>query len=163
MFKKFFSRWMTDTDALEQARTIQLLRMELDERDAKLAALQEDADQVRARADAQTEEIVAVRRVAWFTRLAPPTVQLLTQAHLHNNGKTVPSGDILQVAERLIRELRAEGLEIVGEIGEDYAFEPQIHQPIGTDQIREGEMVKAKFVGAKYRGKILQKVGVVKK
>lgn len=92
---------------------------------------------------------------------AAPVTQLLTQAHLLEQGKPVQAKDVLAVAKRLIRSLEDSGLTLTGSVGETVSFDSNLHDTLGAStSLTPGIPVVVKFVGASYQGKVIRKAGV---
>ena len=130
--KQVFKNPSPDSDKLlTLEREIQNLRLELTERDQLL------------------------------TDTAAPVTQLLTQAHLLEQGKPVQAKDVLLVAKRLIRTLEDNGLTIVSQVGETVFFDSNIHEPLSAStEISPGAEVVVRFAGVSYQGKVIRKSGV---
>jgi molecular chaperone GrpE (heat shock protein) len=89
-------------------------------------------------------------------------VQLVTQAQLHRNG-TVPVrvDDVVAVGTRLMRSLRAAGVETLGELGEEVAFDPDRHDLLSRAGAPEvGVAVRIRVVGLCYQDRVLRRAGV---
>lgn len=88
--------------------------------------------------------------------------QLMTQAHLHRTGTVqVRVDDVVAVGTRLMRSLRAAGVDTLGELGEEVAFDPDRHDPLSTAGAPEvGVPVRIRVVGLSYRDRVLCRAGV---
>jgi molecular chaperone GrpE (heat shock protein) len=147
---------------LASERETQALRLELQERERVIAALNSDLDRLRRGEDDRIAAAVAAERERLVTDAAAPAAQLLTQAHLLEvEGKPVQARDVLAVARGLLRLLEDEGLTADGRAGETVAFDPNRHEPLGGEVVlTPGQPAVVGVVGMNFRGKVLRKAGV---
>jgi molecular chaperone GrpE (heat shock protein) len=144
-------------------REVKSLQMALQERNQMLERLKGDLEYQRDTASSNVTEIVQTKLEHVFADAAAPVTQLLTQAHLLEEGKPVQSKDVLTVAKRLVRTLKDNGLSIEGNIGERVPFDPNRHEPLSAnDSLSPEQSVIVRFVGVAYQGKLLRKAGVQK-
>lgn len=144
-------------------REVKSLQMALQERDRMLERLKGDLEYQRDTTSSNVTEIVQTKLEHVFANAAAPVTQLLTQAHLLEEGKPVQSKDVLTVAKRLVRTLKDNGLAIEGNIGEQVPFDPNRHEPLSAnDSLSPEQPVIIRFVGVTYQGKLLRKAGVQK-
>lgn len=148
----------------EDERTVTLrrdlasTRLELQEVQEALAAARA---QITALEKAQTTQIQegiesALEKV--FTPLAAPLSQLRTQAALLEAGTPVAAADVMTLARQFVTMVERAGLEPIGVPGEMIAFDPEIAQPLGGDsRIAAGDMVRVRFIGYRYHGRVLRK------
>jgi molecular chaperone GrpE (heat shock protein) len=143
-------------------RQVQDLRLTLAERDAQVARLQADLERLRQGESARLADGLQAERERLCSEAGGPIAQLLTQAHLLEvEGKAVQARDVLAVARRLVRVLQDQGLELLGTVGEETAFDPNRHAPLGNDTtLSPGQKVRVRFVGVLLRGKVVRKAGV---
>jgi molecular chaperone GrpE (heat shock protein) len=165
LFRRFkVSRASTATDeqVLRLERELREARLEVAERDRLVERLR--ADLVRsldsAEEQAQLRERAALERLA--AAISTPVVQLAVQARLHSSGTAkVQAGDVLDVAARLLRALRNEGVEQVGVVGESEPYDPDRHDALSTSQApRSGQLVAVRMAGLSCHGKVVRKAGV---
>lgn len=122
---------------------------------AELARTRDAAEEdARLRTDADIRRLV--------TTISTPLVQLITQEHLHSTGAApVRTGDVLDVAARLVRALREAEVDIVGEIGATEPFDPQRHDPLSAAAAPvAGQPVTVRVPGLSCRGHIVRKAGI---
>ena len=137
--------------------------MTLQERDRMLEHLKGDLEHQRDTTSSNVTEIVQTKLEHVFADAAAPVTQLLTQAHLLEEGKPVQAKDVLSIAKRLVHTLKDNGLSIEGNIGEQVPFDPNRHEPLSTnDSLHPGQTVIIRFVGVAYQAKLLRKAGVQK-
>jgi hypothetical protein len=89
-------------------------------------------------------------------------VPLMTQAQLHRSGTVqVRVGDVVAVGTRLMGSLRAAGVDTLGELGEEVAFDPDRHDPLSATGAPEvGVPVRIRVVGLSYQDRVLRRAGV---
>lgn len=146
---------------LESEKEIQNLRLELTERDRLIDRLKQQLEQQRTSENNNINSAVQNQIEQLLTDTAAPVTQLLTQAHLLEQGKPVQAKDVLLVAKRLIRTLEDNGLTIVGQIGETVSFDCNLHEPLSANsEVSPGVEVVVRFAGVSYRGKVIRKAGV---
>lgn len=146
-------------DALAARSQSQSLRMELNAREQRIAALEQELELLHARQDRLVAEMVSARMEALLSDLAGPASQINTQSDLlENQNKPVQARDVLLVARRMVRALERHGLTLEGNLGEQVAFDPNRHTPLnGANQPQPGQPVTIRFVGVAHQGKILYK------
>ena len=151
----------SDEKLLTLEREIQNLRLELTERDQSIDKLKQQLEQQRTSENNNIDSAVQNQIEQLLTDTAAPVTQLLTQAHLLEQGKPVQAKDVLLVAKRLIRTLEDNGLTIVSQVGETVFFDSNIHEPLSAStEISPGAEVVVRFAGVSYQGKVIRKAGV---
>ena len=165
LFKKIFKQSIPATPdeqiTLDLEREIQNLRLELTERDQSINKLKQQLEQQRTSENSNIDSAVQNQIEQLLTDTAAPVTQLLTQAHLLDEGKPVQAKDVLLVAKRLIRTLEDNGLTIVGQVGETVSFDSNLHEPLSAhSEISSDLEVVVRFVGISYQGKVIRKAGV---
>jgi molecular chaperone GrpE (heat shock protein) len=139
-------------------RDLATTRLELQEVQEALAAARA---QITALEKAQTTQIregieSALEKV--FTPLAAPLSQLQMQAALLEAGTAVAATDVMTLARQFATMVERAGLEPISVTGETIAFDPEIAQPLGGgSQIETGDMVRVRFIGYRYHGRVLRK------
>ena len=141
---------------------LQSLRVEMEERQRTIEHLRQEVERLRSREAQMVEETTNTRLEGLVSDLAGPAAQILTQADLlENQGKPVQARDVIAVARRMLRALERQGVSFEGTIGQQVAFDPNRHTPIGSNGTPQaGQMVTLRFSGVVYRGRIIHK-GVV--
>ena len=151
----------SDEKLLTLEREIQNLRLELTERDQSSDKLKQQLEQQRTSENNNIDSAVQNQIEQLLTDTAAPVTQLLTQAHLLEQGKPVQAKDVLLVAKRLISALEDNGLTIVGQVGETVSFDSNLHEPLSASTaINPGAEVVVRFAGVSYQGKVSRKAGV---
>jgi molecular chaperone GrpE (heat shock protein) len=161
--KQLWQKPQTDDEQrLILERELQNLRLELTERDRKLANLKQELERQRSSENTRINAAIQREIEQLLSDIASPVSQLLTQGHLLEvEGKPVQAKDILTVAKRLICTLEDRGLSINGKISETLPFEPNYHQPLSSNlDLAVGTPVVIKIVGVSYQGKMIKKATV---
>ena len=142
-------------------RELQNLRLELTERDQLIDKLKQQLEQQRTSENNNIDSAVQNQIEQLLTDTAAPVTQLLTQAHLLEQGKPVQAKDVLLVAKRLIRTLEDNGLTIVSQVGETVSFDSNLHEPLSAStEVSLGAEIVVRFAGVSYQGKVIRKAGV---
>ena len=166
MFNWLKQLWQTPQNDDEQQLTLererQNLRLELQERDQKLANLKQELERQRKNEKTRINDAIYTEIEQLFTEISSPISQLLTQAHLLEvEDKPIQAKDVLAVAKRLIHNLEDKGLSITDPVGDTIAFDPNYHQPLSSNlDLVEGTPVVVKIVGISYQGKMIKKASV---
>ena len=151
----------SDEKLLTIEREIQNLRLELTNRDQLIDKLKQQLEQQRTSENNNIDSAVQNQIEQLLTDTAAPVTQLLTQAHLLEEGKPVQAKDVLLVAKRLIRTLEDSGLTLVGRVDETVSFNSNLHEPLSaSSEISPGAEVVVRFAGVSYQGKVIRKAGV---
>ena len=168
--QNLFKKWLgisettqaqSDEEILTLKREIQNLRLESTERNQIIDKLKQQLEQQRTSENNNIDSAVQNQIEQLLTDTAAPVTQLLTQAHLLEQGKPVQAKDVLLVAKRLIRTLEDNGLTIVGRVGESVSFDSNLHEPLSaSSEISSGTEVVVRFAGVSYQGKVIRKAGV---
>lgn len=150
-----------DEKLLTLERELQSLRLELTERDQLIDKLKQQLEKQRTSENNNIDSAVQNQIEQLLTDTAAPVTQLLTQAHLLEEGKPVQAKDVLLVAKRFISTLEDNGLTIVGQVGETVSFDSNLHEPLSASTAinPDGEAV-VRFAGVSYQGKVIRKAGV---
>ena len=166
LFKKWLSTPKTSQHQLDEKlltleKEIQNLRLELTERDKLIDKLKQQLEQQRTSENNNIDSAVENQIEQLLTDTAAPVTQLLTQAHLLEQGKPVQAKDVLIVAKRLIRTLEDNGLTVVNQVSETVSFDSNLHEPLSaSSEISPGAEVVVRFAGVSYQGKVIRKAGV---
>ena len=155
------SQPQSDEKFLYLEREIQNLRLELTERDQLIDKLKQQLEQQRNSENNNISSAVQNQIEQLLTDTAPPVSQILTQAHLLEQGKPLQAKDVLLVAKRLIRTLEDNGLTIFSHVGETVSFDSNLHEPLSSStSMTPGTEVVVRFAGVSYQGKVIRKTGV---
>ena len=160
--KQVFKNPSLDNEkTLTLEREIQNLRLELTERDQLIDKLKQQLEQQRTSENNNIDSAVQNQIEQLLTDTSAPVTQLLTQAHLLEQGKPLQAKDVLIVAKRLIRTLEDNGLTVVNQVSETVSFDSNLHEPLSAStSITPGTEVVVRFTGVFYQGKVIRKAGV---
>lgn len=140
---------------------VQTLKLELAERDQRIAQLKADLERQRQQADARGVESVQAQLEQLFAEAATAVSQLQTQAHLlEAENRPIQARDVLTIAKRLVRVLEDNGMSLQNRVGEQVSFDPNLHEPLAGAAPRAGQPAIVRFTGVAFRGKLLRKSGV---
>jgi len=131
--------------------------MDLREREERIAAMQKEYATIeaagrQAAAGAGREQLEQL-----FKRLAAPLANLATLTALAGGGRQVEVADLIAACRSLEKQLKAAGLEQVGEVGEHTAFELALHQRMSGGAVSSGTPVTVQMPGYRFGGKVLLK------
>ena len=136
------------------------LELDVRERDVQIARLRREF----ALESQQSEQAVADASVggleALAKRAAPLLAQLSTLQAMADAGREVRSGDVLKLAGKITALFVDCGLEPLGQPGEVCPFDPQNHQRLSGGDVREGDPVKVRFQGYRFREAVISKAMV---
>jgi len=150
-----------DERSLALERQVQNLRLELAERNQLADKLKQELERQRHSESERITTAIQTQVEQLLTDAAAPVTQLLTQAHLLEEGKPVQAKDVLAVAKRLIRALEDSGLTIAGSVGETVSFDSNLHDPLSAStSLAPGVPAVVKFAGVSYQDKVIRKAGV---
>jgi molecular chaperone GrpE (heat shock protein) len=93
-----------------------------------------------------------------FTGIAPALSQLRMQAALMASGRDITASSVMALARQLMEAVQTAGLEPIAEFGKEVSFDPHMYEPLAADlSFSNGERVVVRFVGFRYKGRILRK------
>ena len=135
---------------------LRALRLELAERDARVARLEAD---LRRHQDAEASLRAELARAGverLLANLATPLVQLATQVELD----AVDAASVLAVARTLVRDLEDEGVAVAGPVSAVVPYDPDLHEPLDGNAPERGEAVVLRLAGLSYHGTVLRRATV---
>lgn len=136
----------------DAARDLARLRLDLQAREAETVKLRAEFARQEQQAAAATQAAGNQALSALLRALAPTLSQLATLRHLAESGREVRAADALKLAAKLEQTLSEQGLERIGEVGAQTAFDPACHQRLSGGDVRDGDPVRVRFVGYRFRG-----------
>jgi len=139
---------------------IRALELDIEERDARIRNMQQEFDQLRRQAEADRTNAGAAELEALARRLAPVLSQAPTMRAMHAEGKEVRAADLLKLFEKVERILQEAGLEPIGAVGERTRFDTRLHQRMSGGDVSDGNNVRVRFVGYRFKETILTKAMV---
>lgn len=164
MFKGLFGRRGRshgDADVLGLERELREARLSLAERDSEVERLTGELSRLRDAVDDQVRQGGRAEVARFLTGIGTPVVQLVGQDVLRRAGTEVRVADVLDVGMRLVRQLCAEGAELLGTVGETEPFDADRHEPLSLAATpRVGEPVVVRMVGLALHGTVLRKAGI---
>lgn len=149
-------------DDLAAESQAQALRLELTEAQQTIQRLKDDLERQRLNSQALQAEQTQAQMEDLLHSLAAPAAQFITQIHLSEiQEKPIQARDVLAVAQRLVRILQEAGLTPEGTLDERLPFDPDRHEPLSAAHSPStGQIVRVRFVGFRYHGKLLRKASV---
>jgi len=149
---------------LELERELQHAKLDLDDAGVQLNAALHDLSLLNQQASDLKISEIRSKFGSLFQDLSAPLAQLLTQDYLQNvQGKSLNGKDVQATLQRLIRNLKKHGLEIVEEVGSSARFDSVKHEALDLDDtIKEGEDVLVRMCGIGFAGKVLRRASVSK-
>lgn len=164
MFRGLFGRRGSErggADVLGLERDLREARLALDERDSEVERLTGELARLRDTVDDQVRQRGRAEVARFLTGIGTPVVQLVSQDGLHRAGTDVRVTDVLEVGMRLVRQLGAEGAELLGTVGATEPFDADRHEPLSLSATpAAGEPVVVRMVGLAHHGTVLRKAGV---
>jgi len=147
-------------DAAALASRTAGLEMDVKERDEQIARLRQEfalqtQQSEQAVAQAGSSELEALAK-----RAAPLLAQLATLQAMADAGREVRAGDVLKLAGKIKRVFLDSGLTPLGQPGDVCPFDAQIHQRISGGDVQDGDPVKVRFEGYRFRDAVIVKAMV---
>jgi molecular chaperone GrpE (heat shock protein) len=142
-------------EAAETAAATELarLRLKLEEKERELARLLGEYEQREEAARRETGRAGEESLGGLIKNLAPTLSQLATLRHMAAGGRDVRLGDVLKLTGKLEDVLGSHGVEVVGEVGAETAFDPTLHQRMSGGDVGDGTRVRVRFPGYRFGGK----------
>jgi DNA-binding Xre family transcriptional regulator len=113
---------------------------------AQVEALRQEYDRLQQRLASQEQEIrQQVQREA-IARLESWLLQWPTAVYAAQQNESIPATRLIPLAKPLEELLRDWDLSPIGAVGEEVAYDPQLHQPMGATLV-PGQPVRVRYVG----------------
>ena len=133
------------------------LKMDLQERDERIATMrgeyeQLEASKVHSTATAGTEELTGLLK-----KLSGPLANIAVLRDAAAAGEDVQADDVLQLVASLEKVLTRAGLEVIGRSGEAVTFDSAVHQRMSGGPVSDGVPVKIEVPGYRMGSRVLQK------
>ena len=144
------------------ARIVEL-EMQLTERNDRIAALLAESNAQRGAARGDAEAVAADRMSKLLRRLAPLLAQADAMRHFEAAGKPLRAEDAFALVSKIEKVLAEEGVERIGEAGEETGFDPRFHQRLSGGDVKDGDRVHVRFVGFRQGDRVLNKALVTRK
>ncbi len=145
---------------LAMEREVQTLRLELEAAREQIVQLEAALNRQRTQGASRVSDAVSSIHEDLMKELAAPVSQLVTQAHLVDEGKPLSARDVVNVTRRVVRTLTASGLLVEGQPGEAATFDGERHQPLGDFHPQSGDPVVVRMPGVSLNGRRLHKASV---
>lgn len=137
-------------------REVRSLRLDLAERDQRLAVLTADLERERRQAERRSQEAAGAQVTALLTAAAPAAAQLQAQAQLLAARQPVQATDVLAVGRRLVAALEDAGLQLDDDLGQRVAYDPNLHQALVAGAVlAPGEPVLVRLPVVRLAGRVL--------
>lgn len=165
---------LTDYDRLSQTldglrntistlyRNMDDMAAELNERDMRIAKLQDEYSALQARKAGETRASTRDERLALFKKLQPLATQLPTLHRAIEDGADVSAADVLALLGPLDEALADMGFEPIGTAGGEVTFDPTHHRAVGKGarSVEPGDPVRVRYVGYLHEGDVVVKAHV---
>jgi molecular chaperone GrpE (heat shock protein) len=125
-----------------------------------MAAMRREYEELEAAGRRATASAGAEQVEQLFKKLAPTLSNLAALTALAAAGRTVEAQDLLQVVRTVEKQMRAAGLETVGEVGATAEFDVALHQRMSGGMVTSGTAVSIRTPGYRFAGKVLLKAMV---
>ena len=149
--------------ALPESSRIAALEMDLRERNERIAAMQKEFTNLEEAANRSAAGAGAEQLEQLFKRLSAPLSNLDALLAIADEGREVTVGDLANLVRSVERQLKAAGLERVGEVGAQLPFDLVLHQRMSGGAVSEGAAVTVRTPGYRFGEKILLKAMVTAK
>jgi molecular chaperone GrpE (heat shock protein) len=136
------------------------LKADLAERDERIARLKREVEIVRQQGSAEQQAAADVALEGLARQLAPLLSQLDTMREMQAQGRELHAQDLLTLLDKLGKPWLEIGLLPIGTAGQTAAFDSTLHQRMSGGEVRPGTPVKVRFVGYRFRDKIVTKAMV---
>lgn len=136
------------------------LKADLAERDERIARLKREVEIVRQQGSAAQQAAADLALEGLARKLAPLLSQLDTMREMQAQGRELRAHDLLTLLGKLGKPLLEIGLQPIGTAGDTAAFDSSLHQRMSGGEVRPGTPVRVRFVGYRFRDKILTRAMV---
>ncbi len=133
------------------------LRLDVDERDERIAAMRGEYQQLEASKEQSTASAGQEELTALMKKLSGPLSNIAVLRDAAAEGEQVRANDLLQLFASLEKVLARAGLEVIGHSGEASHFDPVVHQRMSGGSVRDGVPVKIEVPGYRLGERVLQK------
>jgi molecular chaperone GrpE len=152
-------RVLAGGDAGEVSR-IAGLEMDLKERDARIERMQREFGIERQRADSAASGAVEAGIEDLVRHAASPFANLRAMRARHERGDEVRVADVLRLTDKIEKLFIERGLEPVGAVDDQVPFDSKLHQRMSGGDVSDGDPVRVRFVGYRFKDKIVAKAMV---
>jgi molecular chaperone GrpE (heat shock protein) len=152
------------TQAIDSARDLQTLRLELAQREQETAQLQGELTRLRERSAVLAETTIEAQLEQLLADLSRPIGLLLaltTERDRSAEEKDAALEGVVELLRQVIHVLQDHGWQPVGQVGEIVDYDPALHQPLGQDESpAPGDAVAVRWPGGAFGGRVLLRAGV---
>lgn len=136
------------------------LRLDLDERDQRITAMQREYAVLQAAKEKAANDGGQEQLDQLFKKLTGTLSNLAALADLGQQGREIAATDLLGLFRSLEKELAHAGLERIGTTGEATTFDTALHQRMSGGTVQTGTEVILRIPGYRHGEKILLKAMV---
>jgi len=133
------------------------LRLDIEERDGRIAAMRGEYEQLEASKAQSTASAGEEELISLMKKLSGPLSNIAVLRAAAAAGEDVQVDDLLRLLASLEKVLSRAGLEGIGHSGEASRFDPVSHQRMSGGSVREGVPVKIEVPGYRLGERVLQK------
>ena len=131
------------------------------EKQNQVESLRNEVDRLKEKGNALLDDHVNAAKREIVSQAAMPALMLLTQQHLHDQGKPADAADIFTLANEIIQVLKDNGLVLIGTPGQTMPFNPAQHDlPDNNTTIQESQPVTIVSPGAMFQNYVIQRARV---
>jgi rRNA-processing protein FCF1 len=132
----------------------------LSKKDKAIAERTTFLEQLSNKGKLEKEQAIDDERINLFNSISSFFVQIPTLKDMVEKNPDISAKDIIGFFSPLQQGVEGLGFVPIGRIGEGVIYNSEEHQPAGTEGFKEGESVKIKYIGYRYKGKVLKKAMV---
>ncbi|MBX9771310.1 MAG: nucleotide exchange factor GrpE [Candidatus Obscuribacterales bacterium] len=137
------------------------LRQELDTYKNEINAIEQEFERTQSQTKDLIKDSVESTLKELFSQVSPSCVMLVTQKHLHTQGKETTPEQVFTVTQELLQVLIDNGLNVFGTPGEVVPYNPNKHSlPSAEAELSENDAVKILAPGTEFQGYVLQRAQV---
>jgi molecular chaperone GrpE len=136
------------------------LKMDLADRDDQMQRLRDEFGRERQQKETAISSSVSSEIEQFSKKLAPLLSQLETMRSLHEQGRDIKIEDLLKLLGKMEKVVLSSGLEPIGTVGERSRFDSHLHQRMSGGDVSDGDPVRVRFVGYRFKDNILTKAMV---
>ncbi|AFY71564.1 hypothetical protein Pse7367_3324 [Thalassoporum mexicanum PCC 7367] len=122
------------------------IAQQLTQQESEAKALRQECLDLRGQLEQQKKQLVDDYRVETFTKIQPLLTQYQSVRQMAIAKPELPAKNLVALFTNLDNLLQAWQFEPIGEVWQQTAYDPQLHEPDQGD-IEAGEIVYVRFVG----------------
>jgi len=144
-------------DPVELKATVASLRLDLEERDERIAAMRAEYERLEASKQQSTAAAGQEELIAFLKKLSAPLSNITVLRAAAEAGEPVQVGDLLDLTASLEKVVTRAGLEPIGHPGQATHFDSAAHQRMSGGSVRDGATVTIEVPGYRFGKRVLQK------